>query len=256
MRKIIVAGNWKMNKTYSEAVDFTTELIAALNLLNLTNVIPVICPPAVYLNDCCTLGFSNELKVAAQDVSRHESGAYTGEISVAMLASLGVDYCLIGHSERRAYHHETDEIIKEKLLRLTENWLIPIICIGEKEEEREKGTTSEVIVNQLNRVLKGYEITDPKRLVIAYEPVWAIGTGKTATPDMAQEVHALIRSWLRDNYSSEIADEITILYGGSIKPDNFSDLLKQPDIDGGLIGGASLKLDDFKRLLETAVQNY
>lgn len=254
MRNTIVAGNWKMNKSYSETVGFIQKLTEFLDSCNLTGVIPVICPPYVYLRDCINLSRKSKLIIAAQDVSSRVSGAYTGEVCAGMLSSIEVPYSLIGHSERREYHQETDEVIREKLIRLMDNGLIPVVCIGEKEEEREQGITSEVILKQLTTIFRDIELSDPYKIIIAYEPVWAIGTGKTATPEMAQEVHLLIRKWLIDNYATPFADNVSILYGGSIKPDNFEHLLDQPDIDGGLIGGASLRFDDYRDLLQIALK--
>ncbi|MBW6516767.1 MAG: triose-phosphate isomerase [Candidatus Cloacimonetes bacterium] len=256
MREILVAGNWKMNKTNSEAREFVEQIVENLASLQVSRVKPIICAPSLYLEQIIRQAKDSSLLISAQDVSRYDFGAYTGEVSAPMLSSIGVQYSLIGHSERRQYHNETDNDIREKLIKLTEHRIIPIICMGEREEERDKGITSEIIINQLTAIFKDIEIDDPHRYVIAYEPVWAIGTGKTATPQMAQEVHVLIRDWLKDNYSSSISSEITILYGGSIKPDNFRELLQEPDIDGGLIGGASLKVNDYWQLLQTAIKIY
>lgn len=253
MKSLIVAGNWKMYKTRTEVTAFFNELTARLENQKLGEVTPLICPPYIYLSECASIAGQSNLKVAAQDVSMHQFGAYTGEISAPMLRSIDIGYCLIGHSERRKYHDETDDRVRVKLLKLLENDLIPIICLGEKEEERENGMTTRIITRQLESIFKDITINEPQRFIIAYEPVWAIGTGKTATPEIAQEVHSLIRGWLKSNYTQEIAEQLPILYGGSIKPDNFHELLKQPDIDGGLIGGASLKIDDYWSLLKTAI---
>jgi len=251
MRRIIVAGNWKMNKTRSEMQDFITNLVTELDSFEELLALPLICPPYVYLQESKRICGQSKLEIAAQDVSRYESGAYTGEISAPMLSSIGVSYCIIGHSERREYHNETDNEIRDKLLILRKERIVPIICVGEKLEEREKGTTSDTIISQLSEIFRDVEVNDPAEQIIAYEPVWAIGTGKTATPELAQEVHSLIREWLAERYSSDMAAGISILYGGSVKPDNFASLLQEPDIDGGLIGGASLALVDYLTLLKT-----
>jgi triosephosphate isomerase len=253
MREIIVAGNWKMYKTSAEANQFTESIIANLQGINLKMIKPVICTPYVFLEQCNVIAGGSSLQIAAQDVSKYEVGAYTGEVSAPMLKSIGVKYCIIGHSERRQYHNESDNDIREKLLRLVEQNIIPIVCIGERAEEREAGLTADIIKTQLSGIFRDIEIKDPGNYIIAYEPVWAIGTGKTATPAMAQEVHKLIRKWIEDHYSNTIAAGISILYGGSVKPDNFYALLKEEDIDGGLIGGASLNVDDYWHLLQTAL---
>lgn len=192
--------------------------------------------------------------MGAQDVSSHKNGAYTGEVSAAQLRSLGIRYCIIGHSERRQYHAETDALIREKLLRLQENEIIPILCIGETLAQREQGSTKQVILSQLEGCFDEIEMPAGAEAVIAYEPVWAIGTGKTATASQAQEVHALIRDWLTSRFGSQTAQNIHILYGGSVKPDNIRELLAQKDIDGGLIGGAALQLDSYLAMLASALE--
>lgn len=171
-------------------------------------------------------------------MSAHESGAYTGEISASMYSSMGITHCIIGHSERRKYHHEKDSLIHEKLQKLLAEEIVPIVCVGETLEEREAGITRNVILDQLKGVFEGISFNDP--IVIAYEPVWAIGTGKTASPEQAQEIHAIIRQWVKAHVSPAAAENVPILYGGSMKPENIAELISQPDIDGGLIGGASL----------------
>ena len=252
MRNIIIAGNWKMNKTFSEAEDFFVELTDFLNEKELGKVEVVVCSPYPYLEMASDFACENQVFIGAQNVNENVFGAYTGEISASMLKSMEIDYCIIGHSERRKYYHETDNLINSKLKKLQEFEVVPILCIGETLEEREKGITEQVIISQLKGALKEIKINDD--LVIAYEPVWAIGTGRTATPQQAQEIHSLIRKWISEKFSSEISDSISILYGGSMKPENIRELLHQPDIDGGLIGGASLDIDKFKAMINTAVE--
>ncbi len=252
MRNIIIAGNWKMNKTFSEAEDFFVELTDFLNEKELGKVEVVVCSPYPYLEMASDFACENQVFIGAQNVNENVFGAYTGEISASMLKSMEIDYCIIGHSERRKYYHETDDLINPKLKKLQEFEIVPILCIGETLEEREKGITEQVIISQLKGALKEIKINDD--LVIAYEPVWAIGTGRTATPQQAQEIHSLIRKWISEKFSSEISDSISILYGGSMKPENIRELLHQPDIDGGLIGGASLDIDKFKAMINTAVE--
>jgi len=252
MRKIIIAGNWKMNKTFSEAEDFMVELTDFLNEKKLGKVEVVVCLSSPYLEMASDFACKNQVFIGAQNVNENDCGAYTGEISASMLNSMEIDYCIIGHSERRKYYHETDDLINSKLKKLQEFAVVPILCIGETLEEREKGITEQVIISQLKGALKEIKVNDD--LVIAYEPVWAIGTGRTATPQQAQEIHSLIRKWISENFSSEVSDSISILYGGSMKSGNIRELLHQPDIDGGLIGGASLDIEEFKAMINTAVE--
>ena len=246
MRKHIVAGNWKMNKTFNEADELVSDIIEKLESINLDrNTQLVICPPFPYLEMVSDYSEDSYFLVGAQNVSDQESGAYTGEVSAAMLESMELDYCIVGHSERRAYYHETDAIVAAKVNQLLKHDLHPIVCVGEVLEEREAGKQFEVVEKQVREGLFHLSADDFKKIVIAYEPVWAIGTGKTATPDQAQEMHAHIRSLIVKQYGKEVADEISILYGGSCKPSNAKELFANPDVDGGLIGGASLKADDF-----------
>lgn len=252
MRRKIVAGNWKMNLRFPEAEELLDELAARLEKEQQGQDVDVIvCPPFPYLEMAYDLGTDEEdentvyFAVGAQDVSEHEKGAYTGEISAAMLASMNVEYCIVGHSERRKYHGETDEQVAAKVEALLQNNLVPIVCCGESLEEREAGKHFEVIEAQLEKGLFGLEPLDFSRVIIAYEPVWAIGTGKTATPVQAQEVHAYIRNLVEETYGKEIARQLPILYGGSCNPATAPELFAMPDIDGGLIGGASLNAGDF-----------
>jgi len=252
MRKIIIAGNWKMNKTFPEAQDFFVDITEYMKDKDCGNTEVLICPPALFLELATDFSVESKLNVGAQNVSNVASGAHTGEISAAMLNSVECDYCLVGHSERRKYYGETDSMVNTKIKLLQENNIIPVVCIGETLEEREIGITKDVIVNQLEGAFQEIEMDED--IVLAYEPVWAIGTGMTASPQQAQEIHSLIRSWLIEHYGQEISDQISILYGGSVKPENIKELLQQPDIDGGLIGGAALDIEKFKQMIEIAVE--
>ncbi len=247
-----MAGNWKMNKTFQEAEDLLDELAGRLNEEQEDQDVEVIvCPPYLYVemaHDLC----SDEddatqvyYSVGVQDVSEHDKGAHTGEVSAAMLSSMDVEYCIVGHSERRRYFGETDAQVARKVEQLLQNEITPIVCCGEQAEDREAGKQFEVIGRQLKEGLFNLKPLDFSRLIIAYEPVWAIGTGKTATPEQAQEIHAWIRNQIQEQYGKEIARVIPILYGGSCNAKTAKDLFAQPDIDGGLIGGASLNADDF-----------
>ncbi|WP_311695574.1 triose-phosphate isomerase [Sneathia sanguinegens] len=247
MRKIIIAGNWKMNKTCTETREFFESLLPKIEGLSRNVVVGV---PFTSLQEAVKLTKGSIVKIAAQNMNPNEKGAYTGEVSPLMLKDLGVEYVILGHSERRAYYHETNEFINEKVKSALKHDLRPILCIGEKLEDRENGTTTEVVKEQLVEGLKGVSKEDITKVVIAYEPIWAIGTGKTATPEIAQEVHSFIRNLLTSLYTKELAEEITVQYGGSMKPSNVVDLLKQKDIDGGLIGGASLEPESFVELIK------
>jgi len=253
MRKIIIAGNWKMNKTFQETEEFLLELTDFLDEVELNNIEVAICPPALYLEMATDIAFESKFSIGSQNISVHEFGAFTGEISASMLKSMDVEYCIIGHSERRKYFNETNEMINTKLKILRRNKVIPIVCIGETLQEREMGVAKKIITHQLEEVFKDIKING--NIIIAYEPIWAIGTGKTATPQQAQEIHQFIRKWLTNNYSKRIAENLPILYGGSAKPQNINDLLEQPDIDGGLIGGASLDIEKFSEMIEIAARN-
>ena len=248
MKKFLIAGNWKMNKTRAEAVQFAEEL-KAKNLANAKDVC-VLAPFTALADLGCALEGSG-IGFGAQNVHFKESGAYTGEVSVPMLMDLGVDYCVIGHSERREYFAETDETVNLKLKALLEAGITPILCVGESLEVREEGTAQTFVAGQVVADFEGIGPADAAKIVIAYEPIWAIGTGKTATPEQAQEVHAFVRKMLAE-ILGPVADKIRILYGGSMKPSNAKELLEKPDINGGLIGGASLKADDFAAIAEAA----
>ena len=254
MRDIIVAGNWKMNKDAFSTAEFCTSLAHALKGQFQAGVQIIVAPPHPFLSIALSALSDSHVKVSSQDVSSHQDGAYTGEVSAAMLASLGSTHCIIGHSERRQYHHESDRLIRDKLLRLLEEHITPILCIGETIVEREAEQTEGVLRAQLNGAFEDVRLHSGRDIVIAYEPVWAIGTGKTATSQQAQEAHAFIRDWLTGRFGTETSDAIHILYGGSMKPDNIGELITQPDIDGGLIGGASLKISDFEAMIQTAMK--
>ena len=242
MRKNIVAGNWKMNKNLQEGISLATELKEKVKNPKCEVIIGT---PYIHLASVSELLKGSVISVAAENCANHVSGAYTGEVSAEMVASTGATYCIIGHSERRRYYGETYEILREKIDLALSNNLRPIFCIGEVKEEREAGKQNEVVKAQLEGSVFHLDADSFGKLVIAYEPVWAIGTGLTATPEQAQEIHAFIRSLIAEKYGKEVAENTTILYGGSCNAKNAAGLFANPDIDGGLIGGASLKADDF-----------
>ena len=245
-KKKLISGNWKMNGSLAANEVLLKALIAGLDDVACDVAVAV---PAPYLAQVQALTAGTVVAVAAQDVSRYESGAYTGEVSVAMLKDFGVRYALVGHSERRQYHGETDVAVAEKAQRALAAGVTPIVCVGETLQEREAGQTEAVVKRQLAAVihLNGHCISE---IVVAYEPVWAIGTGRTASPEQAQAVHAVLRAQL--SAASEHADRIRLLYGGSMNAGNAAQLLAQPDIDGGLVGGASLKAADFLQIIAAA----
>ncbi|MDX8568848.1 triose-phosphate isomerase [Elizabethkingia sp. HX XZB] len=249
MRKKIVAGNWKMNKNYTEAQELMHEL-DRYKKHNAINCEVYIAPPALYITTAKNIFLNDNVGVFAQDMSEHTSGAYTGEISADMLASVNATGTIIGHSERRQYHGETDSHCNRKVKLALDNGLVPIYCNGETLEQRKSGQHFEVIKNQTEVALFTLSAEEIKKVVIAYEPVWAIGTGETASPEQAQEIHAHIRSLIAAKYGQEVADEISILYGGSVKPDNAKEIFSKPDVDGGLIGGAALKIEDFTAIIK------
>ncbi|MDD6007137.1 MAG: triose-phosphate isomerase [Bacteroidales bacterium] len=244
MRKNIVAGNWKMNTTVPEGVELAKGVNEALKATK-ANCDVVIAVPATHLVAVNQVIDANLLGLGAENCADHKSGAYTGEVSAAMVASTGAKYVILGHSERRQYYHETAEILKEKTLLALENGLTPIFCIGEVLEERENGTYFDVIKAQVEDSLFNLSAEDFGKIVLAYEPVWAIGTGKTATADQAEEIHAFIRNLIAEKYGNEVAENTSILYGGSCKPSNAKELFAKPNVDGGLIGGAALAVDTF-----------
>jgi triosephosphate isomerase len=249
MRKNIVAGNWKMNKTLQEGIELAKELNTVL-AADKPKCDVVICTPFIHLASVTPVVDKAVIGVGAENCADKESGAYTGEVSAAMVASTGAQYVILGHSERRAYYHETPEILKEKVKLALANGLTPIFCIGEVKEERLENRQNEVVRAQIEGSLFDLTADEFSKIVLAYEPVWAIGTGLTATPEQAQEMHAFIRSVLAGKWGKEVADNTSILYGGSCKPSNAKELFANPDVDGGLIGGASLKAADFKGIID------
>ena len=243
MRRIIVAGNWKMNKTTKEAAQFFAEFKPLV--ADVKNAEIVIGAPFTAWETATRETAGTNIKIAAENMNANDSGAYTGEISPSMLKDLGVEYVILGHSERREYYGECDKIVNEKVKAALKHGLKPILCVGEKLEERENGTTEAVVKEQTIGGLKDISAEDMANVVIAYEPVWAIGTGKTATPEQAQEVHAFIRNLLTELFGTQIAENVTIQYGGSMNDANAAELIAQKDIDGGLVGGASLIPEKF-----------
>lgn len=251
MRKIIIAGNWKLNKTIKDAVDLVTAL--KKDLAGTTAVDIVVCPVYTALADVRKALQGSVLGLGAQDCYWEDSGAFTGEVSAGLLKDAGVQYIVIGHSERRQFFHETNETVNKKIRAVLQQGLIPIACIGETLDEREAGKTFDIIKTQCEKSFAGFTAEEMKKTIIAYEPVWAIGTGKTATPDQAQEVHAYIRKMLVAMVGEEAARVVRIQYGGSVKPENAAELMKKPDIDGALVGGASLKADSFAAIVKNSV---
>ena len=243
MRKNIVAGNWKMNKSFTEGLDLINQIIE--NSTSLKDVQLIIAPPFILTNEAAKHLNNKDIGLAGQNCSNQTNGAYTGEISASMLKSAGANYVILGHSERRAYYHETDEIIQNKIKLSLENKLTPIVCCGEVLNERENNKYFEIVAKQIKGMFEGISPEEFKNVIMAYEPVWAIGTGKTATPEQAQEIHEFIRETIKNSYGSEIANNLSILYGGSCKPSNAKELFAKPDVDGGLIGGAALNAEDF-----------
>ncbi len=251
-RRYLIAGNWKMNKNAAEGVDLTKAIVEELG--NETSVSVLVCPPFTGIESVAKTVSESTVQVGAQNMNPETSGAFTGEVSAEMLRSLFVTHVILGHSERRALFAEDDAFVNKKVLAALESSLKPILCVGETLEEREADRTLAIIEAQVREGLKGVSNDHAENVIIAYEPVWAIGTGKTATPEMAQEVHAAIRKILVDLFGQEKADRIRILYGGSMKPANAPELLAQSDIDGGLIGGASLEARSFVGIVKAAAK--
>ncbi|MCB0747728.1 MAG: triose-phosphate isomerase [Ignavibacteriae bacterium] len=248
MRKYIIAGNWKMQKNLSEAIQLVSDLKNELEGKDIIAEV-VIAPPFMALEAVKSLIKNSVIKLSAQNMHSADSGAFTGEVSADMLKSVGCEYVILGHSERRTIFGETDEFINSKIKQALKNNLIPIVCCGESLDERENGTTFNIIESQIKAAFNGLTNEQAEKLVIAYEPIWAIGTGKTASPEQAQEVHAFIRKIIAGLTTQEIANGLTIQYGGSVKPDNAKELLSKPDIDGALVGGACLKADSFRDII-------
>jgi len=247
MRKPIIAGNWKMNNTIGESVKLVEDLKPMVK--KITNVDIIVAPPFTSLSAVAEALDDSNIVLSAQNMYWKENGAFTGEVSPIMLKDAGCEYVIIGHSERRQYFGETNETVNNKVKAAHRYGLIPIVCVGETLEQKEAGDTEAVVQDHINNGLAGLSEEETSETIIAYEPVWAIGTGKTATPDQAQEVHAFIRRTLEDMYHSEIAESVRIQYGGSVKPENISDLISQADVDGALVGGASLQAKSFARIV-------
>ena len=247
MRIPFIAGNWKMFKTKAEAIAFAEEF---RELYKDTDVQTAICAPFTNLEALKEAFAGTEIKVGAQNVHFADEGAFTGEISVSMLEEIGVDFCIVGHSERRQYFGETDETVNKKLKKLFEGPIRPILCVGESLEERDADKAFDVVGGHIKADLDGIDAADVKKLVIAYEPIWAIGTGRTATPDQAEEMCAFIRKTLIELYGEEVSDEVIIQYGGSVKPANATEIMNMDEIDGALVGGASLKPKDFMEIID------
>lgn len=250
MRKIIIAGNWKMYKTIKDG----QELVVALrrDLYQIENIDIVVCPPFTLLAYLADALETSNIKLGAQDVYWQEEGAFTGEISSKMLLDAGCSYVIIGHSERRQFFGETNETVNKKVKAVLKSGLTPIVCVGETLVEREAGKTFKVLEDHVRNGLVDISADDALKIIIAYEPVWAIGTGKTATPQQAQEAHKYIRDLLTKIYNEDVAGQIRIQYGGSVKPENTEELMRQPDVDGALVGGASLKADSFAEIVKKA----
>lgn len=249
MRQKIIAGNWKMNKNAEETEDFLNELIDQLP--NDIEAQIIVAPTFVNLASAVDhLEFTN-IGVAAQNMHQNESGAFTGEISADMLKSIGINIVILGHSERRSYFHETDTIVAQKVTTALKHDMTVIFCFGEELKDRQNKQHFNVVENQLRDGLFHLENKDWEQIVLAYEPVWAIGTGETASPEQAQEMHEFIRETIRKRYGSDVAEDVSILYGGSVKPDNAKEIFSKPDVDGGLIGGAALKTEDFVAIVKS-----
>ncbi|MFA7419509.1 MAG: triose-phosphate isomerase [Melioribacteraceae bacterium] len=248
MRKKVIAGNWKMNNDLNGTVNLISDLKKGVN--DQTKATVIVCPPFTSLETAQTLLKDSLIKFGAQNMYFEESGAFTGEISPSMLKSVGCEYVILGHSERRTIFGESDQIINKKIKTAIKHNLKPIFCIGETLEEREKGVTFDIIEKQIRFGLEGLTESDLTTMIIAYEPVWAIGTGKTASNEQAQEVHEFIRNLITKLFSAEFAQKLIIQYGGSVKPENAKELLGQQDIDGALVGGACLKADSFLKIID------
>jgi len=251
MRKQIVAGNWKMNKDIQESIQLANEVVANVQDLILNNTRVIVTPTFVNLTEVIRVTDGSVVEVAAQNMHQAKSGAFTGEISAEMLTSIGLKTVILGHSERREYFGETDAILAEKVNAALENSLEVIFCFGEVLEDRKSGNHFNVVESQIKNGLFHLEASAWKNIVLAYEPVWAIGTGETASPEQAQEMHAFIRKIVADKYTTEVAENVSILYGGSVKPSNAKEIFSKEDVDGGLIGGAALNAEDFTALVKS-----
>ena len=251
MRTPIIAGNWKLNNTLSEAEELTSELKYLVE--ECTDIEIVVAPPFTALDAVGKVIKDSNIDLAAQDVYWEDSGAYTGEVSVPMLKDVGCKYVIVGHSERRQFFNETNDSVNKKVKAVLIHGIHPILCVGEQLDDREAGRTEVVIENHVTGGVANLSSDALLSCVIAYEPVWAIGTGKTATPEQAQEVHNYIRNLLKQTYSDEIASQVRIQYGGSVKPENATELMAQPDVDGALVGGASLQAETFSQIVKSAI---
>jgi triosephosphate isomerase (TIM) len=251
MRQKIVAGNWKMNNDFQEAEDLLFDIADLLGEKGRGDTVVIACPPVLYLEMATDVAVENDFLVGAQNCSQHESGAYTGEISASMINSVGATHVILGHSERRAYFGETNQIVAAKVDAALRNELIPIFCCGEVKAERETGIYFDIVKTQISEGIFHLAAEQIENLIIAYEPVWAIGTGLTASPEQAQEMHAYIRGLISQKYGEKVAESTSILYGGSCNAKNAKELFSQPDVDGGLIGGASLKAEDFVTIIQS-----
>ena len=250
-RKLIIAGNWKMNKTVAESLDLANGLVRELKEVKEVDI--AICPPFTALSEVSKAVIDSNIRLGAQNMSQNGYGAHTVEIAAGMLKEFSTKYVILGHSERREYQRESDELIASKAKAAHEAGLKPIVCVGEQLEERESGNTENVVGTQVRGSLAGLTTEEMLGTVIAYEPVWAIGTGKTATAEQAQEVHAFIRNLLADLFDADTAKAVRIQYGGSVKPDNARELMSQPDVDGALVGGASLDVRVFSELIKNSI---
>jgi len=250
-RKLIIAGNWKMNKTVAESLDLVQELVREVNQVKEVDI--VVCPPFTALSDVSKKVIESNIRLGAQNMSENTGGAYTGEIAAEMLKEFLVRYVILGHSERRQYQEESDSLISKKALAAHAASIKPIICVGETLEQRESGVTNDVVGSQIKGSLAGLTSEQMLETVIAYEPVWAIGTGKTASSEQAQDVHAFIRSVLTELHGNDVSKQVRIQYGGSVKPGNARELMSQPDIDGALVGGASLDAKSFSEIILNSI---
>ena len=250
-RKLIIAGNWKMNKTVAESLDLANGLVRELKEVKEVDI--AICPPFTALSEVSKAVIDSNIRLGAQNMSQNGYGAHTGEIAAGMLKEFSTKYVILGHSERREYQRESDELIAAKAKAAHEAGLKPIVCVGEQLEEREAGKTEDIVGTQVRGSLAGLTTEEMLGTVIAYEPVWAIGTGKTATAGQAQEVHAFIRNLLAELFDADTAKAVRIQYGGSVKPDNARELMSQPDVDGALVGGASLDVRNFSELIKNSI---
>ena len=250
-RKLFIAGNWKMNTSQAASTDLAKALVEVIGSVDTVDM--AVCPPSVYLSSVAGALAGSNIALGGQNVFYEDNGAFTGELSTAMLKDVGCKYVILGHSERRHVIGESDELINRKVVKSLADGLLVILCVGELLEERQAGQTSDVVARQVKIGLEGVLASEMANITIAYEPVWAIGTGVTASPDQAQEVHAMIRNLLAEMYDESVAEATIIQYGGSVKPANAAELLGQPDIDGALVGGAALKAADFAGIVQAGM---